>query len=156
VKKSRVMTAVVALLAIGCAVAIAVIVLPRGTTGDPVAAERVGLHHIKVLTRLKGPRGYYFEGALTQVVLTPLEGPSNTETQKRSGPQPVGQSATWNDVEEGPWRLVGTTRVCAGNCGELDLAADTCALDLDVTGDATVLVTFRWGESCEAEVVSSS
>jgi hypothetical protein len=150
------MPALVALLAIGCALGIAILVLPSGTTGDPAAAEPAGSHHIKVLTHLEGPGGYYFEGALTQVVLMPLEGPSDTETQQRSAPQPVGESASWNNVEEGPWRLIGSTRVCAGNCGELDPAADTCLLDLDVIDDMTVLVTFRWGELCEAEVVSSS
>ena len=53
---------------------------------------------------------------------------------------------------EGEWRLVGSTRVCNGNCGDVSGPVDTCALDLDVTADTTVVVTYRWGKLCRIEL----
>lgn len=111
-------------------------------------------HQVRILSRLEGPSIYYFEGALVQVLLEPTDAPSNTETQHRSAPEAVGRTTTWRDVTEGAWRLTASTRVCSGNCGELAPATDSCTLDLDVTQDTTVLVSYRWGRTCHAQVLS--
>lgn len=111
--------------------------------GSVEAAE----HAVVVRTRLVGPEAYYLEGALVHVRLEP--GSAGEELVPEVwGPEEVGGRARWDAVPEGEWRLVGSTRVCNGNCGELSGPSDACALDLDVTTDTTVVVTYRWGEPC--------
>lgn len=110
-------------------------------------------HDVVVLTRLVGPRVHYFEGALVHVRLEPADSSAGTGVTPESwGPEQVGRRGRWSGVVDGEWRLVGSTRVCSGNCGELSGPVDECDLDLDLVSDRTVVVTYRWGEPCSIEV----
>ena len=120
------------------------------TSGSAEAAEHE-VHEVVVRTRLVGPEAYYYEGAVVHVRLEPGSA-SEERVPEVWGPEEVGGQARWDEVAEGQWRLVGSTRVCNGNCGELSGPSDACALDLDVTTDTTVVVTYRWGEPCRIAV----
>ncbi len=139
-------------------VAVGLVPFLSGESGERPVADQptpgTASHQVKVLSRLEGPSNYYFEGAMVQALLEPTDAPSNTETQHPSAPQWVGRTTIWPDVTEGAWRLTASTRVCNGNCGEPAPPTDTCTLDLNITQDTTVLVTYRWGRTCHAEVLS--
>lgn len=125
--------------------------LPRRGADDPettdAQSDRTETHTVHVRTKLLGPRAYYIEGARVQIELEPAVDPDWTTT-RRPAPMSVGDDITWADVPAGGYELTGAVFPCNGNCGELGLQTEGCALDLEVQTDVEIVVRFRWGTWC--------
>jgi hypothetical protein len=105
-----------------------------------------------VYTTLEGPSAFYFEGARTDVGLA-TGGALDTRIERTSGEQTPGATTTWPDVPAGDWTLTAATRVCEGNCDNLERPSDTCSAELAVTDDTMVLVTYHWGRPCKVQIL---
>lgn len=113
----------------------------------PLEPSGGGSSTLTVITELDGPRTYYFEGALTEVSLSPAGSGEGSTYQE--APAPAGQTYTWEDVPNGSYTLDAAVRPCGGACDALDPPTDSCWQPLDVREDTTVVVTFHYGRGCQ-------
>ena len=104
---------------------------------------------LTVRTTLMPSRGMYVEGAVAEVTLVAPDGDEVATTQGD-----IGRPILFRHLASGRYTLKPALRPCDGTCSHLDPRANSCAGQIDVTGQGSVEVAFIVSGPCRIGAVS--